>query len=469
MTINLGNALLLLLCCTLANAQTAPPTNAQAPTLLDLVDTNIEAMPIRAVTPQTESVEVSEEDLRQHPQLLERAYHGAILSKHIEAIKVVQPIYESVFGTEDFLSQYAHALLKQGEGDLTAAITHYRQLLAAYPTQQHLRLDLAFALFDDHQYAAAEDQFMRLKSEDLPPDALELVDAALISMARLHAWSFDVSAYYQQDDNINNAPQQRQIPTAGGTLTFDAPKSAKGLHFDFSVRKTQPFKGNGYGLLELNTYGNYWNTKDYNDIQLRATTGIGYQTATFKTELRPFMARRFYANNPYSHTFGVQLNSQYWLSAQWRLSNSVEISREYFDERKFLTGNRYFFGVNALYYANARQYWLGGLNYYRYQAPDGASAYKRRGMTLGWGQEWPYGISSQLIGTVAQSQYDGVDIFNILRKDTDYQARLTLWHRNIHWLGITPKLNYQWQQTNSNHFYYDQNKQTVYIELSKTF
>jgi len=48
--------------------------------------------------------------------------------------------------------------------------------------------------------------------------------------------------------------------------------------------------------MELDASGKYyWNNKKYNELNVRAGVGLGYQTARFEISLTPFTEKRWYA------------------------------------------------------------------------------------------------------------------------------------------------------------------------------
>ena len=166
---------------------------------------------------------------------------------------------------------------------------------------------------------------------------------------------------------------------------------------------------------------------------------------------------------------GADLSASYWITPKWRLSGFAQAMRKQHDRRDWLDGNQYYGGLSALYAPNARQYWFAGANAMRSQARDSSDAFKRYGISAGWGQEWGWGMSSRLVGTYARRNYDGLDFFGIKRKDNEYGVTLSLWNRNLYFWGITPRLTFSWDKTKSNHFYYDNHNMDMYLEFSKSF
>lgn len=419
-----------------------------------------------------ERIQVSLDDLRNNPELFARVLDQAVISNNAEVIAELLPVYRQLpeAARDRQLVRFAEAALASAEGRHKQAIARYREMIAEDPTLQPVRLHMALALMRDYQDEAAYDQFQRLRSEDLPADIAGLVDEAMETLRKRRSWSFNANAYYHHEDNINSAPKQREMAWGNGTLSFPEQKSANGIFVGLNAEKRFPLSGNLYASLSPSVDADYyWDAKEYNDFRFRLGAGGGYQDGRLDVSVVPYAGRRIYGDKGYSTTLGAVISGSYWLKPDWRLSVSTDINRTTHDDREHLDGNRYFAGVNALYIFKPTTYFFGGLSAYDSNAKDASDAFVRYGASLGWGQEWPYGISSRTTATYGRRLYDGRDFFGIKRKDHEYGANLTLWNRNWHFWGLTPKLNLQWSKTASNHFYYDKDNFNGFIEISRTF
>lgn len=415
-------------------------------------------------------LELDEKSLLANPALLKRAMYSVVVTKQTKAIGVILPIYRQLPDADKLLIAYAQALLAHSQGRFTAAINDYRKILAKRPEMSAVRFDLANALYADRQSTAAYDQLVRLQSEPLPDNVATHVSQAISTIDRETDWQFDANFYYRHENNINNAPKQRQIPFGGGTLTLLKPEKARGIHVALGAKKRINVKDNIYGKVQFNVVSDYfWDNHDYDDLSLRAGVGLGYQDARLAAEIQPFAKKRFFGREAYSTTGGVGGVFSYRITPRWKLSTAWEWSYEDFEQRKHLNGKRQFVGLSGLYIRNPRQYWSAGVNFYDHDARDAEDRYQRLGAFVGWGQEWQGGISSTLTLSAAKRTHDGVDFFNIQRSDKEYSTKLSLWHRNIHYLGITPRLSWSWHKTDSNHFYYDKQESRVNIVFSKRF
>ena len=171
----------------------------------------------------------------------------------------------------------------------------------------------------------------------------------------------------------------------------------------------------------------------------------------------------------YSKNSGARLDLSNWLNEKWQISTALEYGEQRYETRRHLNGNNYLASATLLYLAKSGQYWFGGVDYNRENTRDLDNAYQRKNVRLGWGQEWKAGISTRLILNYAQRAYKEKDLIGIRQKNKEYASVFTIWHRNFHIWGITPKLSWSYQKVTSNHPFYEYDKNRIYLEISKTF
>ncbi len=416
-------------------------------------------------------IKISKESLLANPKLLKRAMQSVLLGQQIEGIKIVLPIYRQSKVADKLLITYAEALLAHSQGKLKTAIKHYRHIIAQEPDMSVVRLNLSMALYADRQGLAARDQLLRLQSsKNLPKSIKKLIKTTIYRIEREEEWKFNTSFYYRQENNINNAPTQRSILYGKGTLTFPKPEKAQGIHLELGAKKRFNLDNHWYNKLQVNVSSDFfWNNHRYDDLTLRTGLVFGYQTSKLTIETEPFVNKRFYGTTPYSLTTGINSIISYQPSTHWKLYNTLSWSYEDFDKKTFLNGQRHFIGLSAHYTPKPQQYWLVGFNYHNSKAKNKEDSFHRTSLLIGWGQEWPKGLSSHLALSASQRSYNGVDFFNIKRKDKEYAAKLSLWHRGVHYWGITPRLVWSWDKVDSNHFYHKQQNSAINVEFSKAF
>ncbi len=416
------------------------------------------------------TLQVDEQNLLANPSLLKRAMQSVVLTKQIEGIEVVLPIYQKLSDADPLVIAYAKGLLAHSKGLFDKAINYYREIIAHNPEMSMVRLDLATALYANHQQVAARDQFNKLQSEPLPPSVAEQVKQTILHIDREQDWQWNTNFYFRNENNINNAPKEREVKYGDGKITTAEPEKAQGVHFDIGASKRFNLKGNFYSNLQADLSSDlFWNNHKYDDVSAQFGIGLGYQTARFVAEIQPFVKKRFYGTDPYSVSYGVSGFESYQFTPRFKLSHNWSREYEKFDTRIHLNGLRHFIGLSALFMRNSQQYWLAGINLYNKEARDQDDAFVRKGAYIGLGQEWQGGLSSRVIFSLGKNDYKGKDLFGIKRTDKDYSVKLSLWHRNLHWLGITPRLKLSWNKTKSNHFLYNTEDKNVNIEFSKSF
>ncbi len=414
-------------------------------------------------------IEMDEQSLLANPKVLELAMSSVLSNQDIEGISAILPVYRKLKNAKDTLINYGEALLAHKNQKLEKAIRHYRQVIANDPKISIARFNLAIALYQNHQNSAARSQLIRLQSENLPKHITKTIRYIVSKIDHQEDWAFDLNFYYQKDDNINGA-----LTETRGPWQKDEPQKAHGIHFSLGAKKQFNITDNIYSDLQLNTDNDiYWDAHHYDFLSFKAGAGVGYQNAKFNIELQPFIQQNHIAasskKREKSLSKGISVNLDYRFSQKWKATGYGLWSYNNFERRKYLSGNRYFFSLAAQYTANPLQYWQAGIHYYNSQSKGKDDSYNRKGVFISWGQEWPKGFSSNLSLSISKRNHEGIGILNTIRKDKNYSTRLSLWHRGLHYWGITPRLVLSWNKTNSNYFFYDNKETETSIEFSKSF
>lgn len=427
--------------------------------------------------PKARTLRLTREELAKQPELLQRAIHSALLQGNADNIALLLPIYQSLPQTEQhpIPLKWSQAILANAENDSRRSIKLYRELLAEYADLAVARLQLAIVLFANNELEAAEDQFQKLRSEPMDAEVSQLIDHYLKAIARQDFWTFNGGLTYLNDPNINNAPKNG---TTYGNWHAPKRESAEGVGFNFNVRKKWSWGNGFYNGLRFNTSGKYyWDNRKYNELSTQASIGIGFQNAKTGIALFPFIEQTFYAGatnqseslKRFSKSTGASIEWHYWLSPKWQLNSQYEYAEQRYITRKHLNGNLHSMTLGALYLAGAQRHFFAQLNYSRISTRDQDDRYFRRGITLGWQQEWQ-GFSSRLSLNLAQKRYKGpMPIFGITQRNREYGAQLSVWHRAVHYWGITPRLTYSFNKTQSNHVFYSYDKHRLFLDLSKSF
>ncbi len=423
------------------------------------------------------------EYLNQNPAELEKVLTILIRNRDIARLAELLPIYEKYPKRDFSVVDWGNALIAESNNDYSTAINIYRKINSALPNIKLLRFHMANALFRDKQYEAAKSEFEKLRSEDILPDGdKKIINSYLEAISQNDRWNFDMGISYVRDPNVNNSPKKgAKVVTNRGVFESNAESVvAEGVSYNFNTSKKWALNNNKYLSGYFSGSGSYyWNSHQNNDLTLETGVGFGYADSKKSFEVIPFFQNNFYVDSSvdnsklkqYYRKFGVRLESTNWLNENIKYSSNLTLARDkYISKYNHLSGNNYFWSNTLFYMPNQTSYFYGGLDFsLKDGTRDDDDSYNRFGSRLGWGRAWSLGISTRMSIGFAKKFFRGTDFTGIKRKDKEYNLNMSVWHRNIHFLGITPRLTWNYKKTDGNHPFYNYDKSNVYIELSKTF
>ena len=421
------------------------------------------------------TLSMTKEELAKHPDLIVRGLIPAVLQNNGEAVQLLLPLYQNLSKQDPFLLEWANAINAREERRFSEAVTRYRTLFSQDSTILPLRYQLAQALFLNNDNEAAKDQFQKLRAEQVSPESIAMIDQYLSALNRREQWKFRGGLSFLNESNNNNAPK---AGTRIGNWNAWERESATGFSYFAEAEKKWSLSHNYFAQFSIEGRGKYyWDNKKYNEFNGRVGAGVGYQTARFEISLMPFTERRWYAGGAsgnesmkqYSKNSGARLDLTYWLSEKWQISTALEYGEQRYTTRKHLNGNNYLWSNTLSYFPKSGQFWFVGADYNRENTRDEDNAYQRKNLRLGWGQEWGWGISTRVSLAYAHRTYKGADLFNIRQKNNEYQSAVTLWHRDLYFWGITPKITWSYQRVSSNHPFYSYDKNRIFLEMGTTF
>ena len=437
-------------------------------------------------------LQVDEQLLLSEPALLTRAMDSALLSGNIEAVRHLLPIYLKWPQHDAGKARYAQALLAQADGKAGEAVDIYREIIAEHPEAVPMRLQLARALFEDQQNEAAADQFTRLGSENLPDEVRAQVETYQQALRKRDAVQFSAGLNISRESNINQAPGvsehgyyldearcalERQRDPSDDCFRgwrFDKPIDATAINYQLSVSKKWSLDQGFYLNAGADGYGKFYPQQGrYNDHNVRVSLGIGHADQRSEKVITPFHERRIYGHDAYSYTNGVRLNGHYWLSPKVQWLGAAEYGRQHNMQRVDSNIDSRLLSTSLVLYPHARQYWLLGSDFYQERNKKAPiDNFNRYGLRAEWMQEWQGGLSSRLQLAYAQRHYETEGLFfneGDRRRDKEMLAAVSLWHRAVHFYGITPRVTVSHFRNDSNNLLHDYGKTRMFIELSKTF
>lgn len=430
-------------------------------------------------TQPAKQVQFTEQQLRDSYSLTEQILNQVVERSHPDLIEKVLNIYRTFPNQDPILVLFAEAQIAKHRGDLESAIAFYRQILALRPDLTPVRIQLAISLFNTQQDNAAQDQFDKASSDaNLPEHVRGLVNQYKLALDQRDDWQATLSANYLRDENVNNVSSDSQIEgTQFRKGSSMLPRTAHGIGYYFGLERDFNLFNAHYLHIENMLYGkNYWDAHDYDDVTNRTYLGYTHKSADKKWSVLPFYERQWYGNHRYKWVSGMRGEFNQWLSPNWQISTVFEYGKERYHQNSGLDGNVKIASFTLLWRPIPSRYFWSGLDFTRDSTRVKHYSYDLKTVRIGWGEEWDWGISSRLSFSASRRDYKdnlvlgSVFSFNKARQDEIYHFNATVWKRDWHLWGITPKLNYHWRKQHSNFdSLYSYSDKSVNVLFEKTF
>ncbi|MDO4224262.1 MAG: surface lipoprotein assembly modifier [Acinetobacter sp.] len=421
-------------------------------------------------TKQNNALHLSSQELVQKPELLEHALFSSIMLNNVDAVELLLPLYRQNTPNKSLLIHLSEAMIARKHGKLGTAIKNYQAALVENENMPIFKFALAQSLFENKQFLSAQTHFLSLLQEpDLPAPLKHEIQSYLSHIKQQQDWSIWGGANYTQDKNVNNVPDQTDM--GNGWKRNEQKEAAHGIAYSAQISKDWIFADHWTLQPQLAGYGkSYWDNHKYDDLSARVALGAEYQNARHTLTLTPFFQNRWYGTKQYSQEVGLETQWSYWLKPQHRVSLSAEYSHTAHEKQTFLDGHAYAVSNQWLYFQTPRQYWNVGSNYTVRDTEHKEHSFKQYGVQLGFTRQWSKGgFSTSHTLSTNWRNYQGIDIFNIMRKDKDYSASFSLWHNKIQYKGVSPRLVATWYRSDSNHTFYDFSKKNIFVQWSKSF
>lgn len=372
-------------------------------------------------------------------------------------------IYRTYPKYNENLALFAEGRATFLQGDFYSAITIYRNILSHNPLLHPVRIELAIALFQQKRYNSSKNEFEMLKNYDLPQYSFLLIDEYLKIIKEKEGWNIDFSVNYIRDKNINNVSSNEDVALSSRAILKKSggllPQNGKGFSYYVGLSKTNNIINSHYILFDQQLWGkHYWNNHQYDDISSRTYMGYAYKTAKNTFQIKPFYEKRWYANESYRWSHGINIEESFELNPHWRLSTSFEWAKAYYFDDSSLNGHNWRILSTLVWQPTRKQYFYlgGGKSTEHTQVKQYGSDSKI--IRLGWGKMWFAGISTQVRFSAIKREYKDIAVlgnlslfsFNKKRKDLIYSLNMSIWKQDWSWMGIAPKIQFSWRKQDSN-------------------
>ncbi|WP_455483033.1 surface lipoprotein assembly modifier [Haemophilus parahaemolyticus] len=413
---------------------------------------------------QAHPIKITHEQLEQNPHLTHQLLSQAIYSRNPDLIAKLLEVYRTLPQRDPIMVLFAEGKIAFLTENYIKAISKYREILSQNPNLNPVRIELAMALFNQKQDSAAKDQFEKAQTaSDLPPQANALINAYLDVLKERDSWNVDFSFNYLRDTNVNNTGSGQQVVLEnGGVLTRSEqmlPQTAHGLAYSFDVLRDFNLWGSSYLTVGNEFWGkSYWDNHNYDDLFNRSYIGYTYKTAKQNFRIKPFYEKRWYGGESYRWSNGARIEFSRWLNSNWQISTAGEFAKQRYFDSTVQNGNNKLISATLVWARTPKQFFFWGSDFSNERTQILQYSSDSKSIRLGWGQEWSWGVSSRLTLSTMKRDYKdiaklgNINLFSFGKKRADkiYGVNLTLWKRDWHLMGITPKLQFSWRKQNSN-------------------
>lgn len=428
-------------------------------------------------------------ELRENPLLLEHLFIDALTKMNRGILPSLVGIYKNVPERDESLIEWAEALLA-ADKDLGIASDKFAKLHQNFPNNDFITFQYASVLFSNKRYVEAEKLFKQLNLTARTQQDAAVYQQYLKVIDQKSDWNVYFDGNFLNDRNLNQAAPAGttwELPN-GGVYTYNTERQkGKGLALGLSANKRFLLTNGQYITFNSAARGKYyWNNHKYNELNLNAGIGYGYEDTRLGVEIRPYFAKRLYRGglsdygslDSYSNTWGGLLSFNYWLMPRLKYStyynfshishNKAHISHN--KEGNHISNGNGHYLTNALtYFTESGQYFYGALDLAWKKAQEDTESYFRKGVRLSWGREWPYSFISNVTLGYSITEKKEALLYDIKQKDKTYFTSLSLSNRNISYKGFMPKLTWTYTKVDSNYPIFSYSGNDVLLEIEKTF
>lgn len=461
------------LLCPLSAAFAAPPETDVIPAAPHFDRLNPQA---RDTGNNEPSLHVTNAQLAREPALAMALLDQAVSEGKWPMVEAILPVYAASPNPDATLIEFARAGLARSKGDYGQAIAHYRTILSQHPDFASVRLDMARAMFENRQFDAAEYQFRRVLQSDPPQQIQNIIAHYIERIQQGSPLTGTLSVSYLNDSNVNNASASKTIRVGDRLFIRNKesfPQRGEGLWFSGALQKdVQLSDQHGLRLMGTVTGKSYWNNHDFDDLTSRVYAGYQWRDFRQQFALLPFYEKRWYGTEAYSSGPGTRAEYSYLLSPTWQVSQALEYQKLSYDDNdyRFLRGHNRYASTTLSHAFSNRVSAYAGFDLLDQQTFAKSEANHRFGLRTGVQVDLPWQVSFTASSSLAKRDYQAdSDIFGTRRKDNEQLYSLSLWHRDLYFFGVMPKLNFTWKRVDSNIDFYDYQQRNITLSVDKNF
>ncbi len=431
--------------------------------------------------PQANLAGISETDLQEINLLYAEDLIGqAVIYQEWEILQELLDIYQQMPEFDGILVDYAKGAMLRKQGQQKEAIAKYQGILDHRDDLPYVKLDLALMLFEDKQYHQAQkllDQLMA--QQNLSVNTQAIIKNVQQTIKKSQAWQPSVSLNYESTDNVNNASSERELVWLGRRWQKQEdslPQSAHGIRYDVGVSKDTNISGNHYTVVDVGVDGvHYFDKSEYDETTARLAAGYKYHDIDRSWRVIPFVEQNWLNNDKYNSSIGVtgSYGQNVGDKDYWQVYGSYSQKR-YDNDRiaQNYDGHLTSLGTALNHRINGQSLVYGGLDVVLDDTQNPEYASVRYGVRTGLVHTFDNGLGFNGNVRYARRQFDAPStlVYDFVRRDDEYQAGLSVWHKKLSWYGFRPQANIRYVKIDSNMpAFYSREGLSYFMNVEKAF
>jgi outer membrane protein len=392
--------------------------------------------------------------------------------QHAQALQLIDNLPSERRDRTDLLM--VRAQLLSATGDTLQAVDIYRRLLARFPADQRIRLELAETLFVLKDLRAAEHYFRLALSGDLPDQDRQLARAYLSRILATRPWTVSGGLGVAPDTNVNAATQSRTVEIWG--LPFELTDEARQRS---GVGVSAWLQGEGSLRLgdRARLTGTLWSSvNEYRDRAF-SSEGVGLRLGTeFSTRetrwsINAIGERRWYGGEALYRSLGASLNGDV-AAGQGRTvyGGALSAQRIDFDVLHLRDGWLYGADLQRTRYLSPRMFWRASISARANRARADAESYDSGRIALGVYRTLPLRLGLYAEPSWGVTRYRGpAAFFGVAREDREAALSVRLVKEDYSVWGFSPYVSGQLSRVDSTIPIYGHDRGRLEFGVTRTF
>lgn len=392
------------------------------------------------------------------------------------ALRIYLKHYETIEKKDNVLWHFAKGIDYLVQHQYDVAITELRAAIALDPSNIDVRTAMAIALYENKEYEAAQDQFYKINSAEIPERNRQIIERYQAKILRDNNWDYSLNFDFMNSNKISDDSYERVLQVSERDPSRKMLHSTLGVGYKFGISKNFLLKENHYIVpsVELKGWSYSESGRRYTEGTFDMGIGYLYMTPDILFKITPNAQKTLVNHSFFVSSYGIDAEVRHPINDNWQSVNSYSFAKKnhYNYLYKDFDGQAQDVGLTFInIYSPVLKMWIGA-HYSIDRVRARSESSNKKGIELGMANEWPLGISSQLTLKYNQRDYlaNHLTLRDQRRNDDDYIATISLWHRNLYIFGITPRVNYMYRNIESSiPTLYNQRYHQFFVTLEKNF